>query len=362
MVDVDISQIEPLLRELWRHRATDLLLTAGSPPLMRIDGVVTPLADAAPLTEADTTTTVRTLLGTDDFARFEREREFDFAFSWAETGRFRGNAFHQRGTVALALRLIPMQIPTFEQLGLPAIAEDIAYLPQGFVIVTGPTGSGKSTTLASILNKINEERQVHIVTIEDPIEYVHSHKKSAVNQREVGSDTDSFSSGLRSAFREDPDVLLVGEMRDNETIAAALTLAETGHLVFATLHTNDAAQTLDRVVDVFQAEQQAQIRVQLAGTLQVVMSQRLIPRNGGGRVAAFEVLVANYAVRNTVRDGRTNQLRNLIVTGSKDGMVTLEQSLSELVASGAIDYEVALDHTLFPNEVQRPVGMNAESA
>jgi twitching motility protein PilT len=359
MSDVDLTHIEPLLRELWRNRATDLLLTAESPPLMRIDGVVTPLAGASPLTEDDTASTVRTLLGPTDFDRFEQLREFDFAFSWGDVGRFRGNAFHQRGTVALALRLIPMQIPTYEQLGLPAIAEDIAYLPQGFVIVTGPTGSGKSTTLAAILNKINEERQVHIVTIEDPIEYVHQHKKSAVNQREVGSDTESFTSGLRSAFREDPDVLLVGEMRDNETIAAALTLAETGHLVFATLHTNDAAQTLDRVVDVFQAEQQSQIRVQLAGTLQVVMSQRLIPRKAGGRVAAFEVLVANYAVRNTVRDGRTNQLRNLITTGSKDGMVTLEASLSELVASGAIDYEVALDHTLFPNEVQRPVGTSA---
>jgi twitching motility protein PilT len=356
MADVDISHLEPLLRDLWRNRATDLLLTAGAPPMMRVDGVVTPIDGSATLTAADTESLVRTLLGAETFEQFSRKREHDFAFSWGDVGRFRGNAFHQRGTVALALRLIPMQIPTFEQLGLPSIADDIVYLPQGFVIVTGPTGSGKSTTLASILNKINEERQVHIVTIEDPIEYVHTHKRSAVNQREVGSDTDSFSSGLRSAFREDPDVLLVGEMRDNETIAAALTLAETGHLVFATLHTNDAAQTLDRVVDVFPGEQQSQIRVQLAGTLQVVMSQRLIPRNGGGRVAAFEVLVANYAVRNTVRDGRTNQLRNLIVTGSKDGMVTLEQSLSDLVAAGHIDYEVALDHTLFPNEVARPVG------
>jgi twitching motility protein PilT len=294
------------------------------------------------------------LLGDAYWARFVAEREVDFAFSWQGLARFRGNAFHQKETVALALRLIPVRIPSFDELGLPPIVEHLVTLPQGFVLVTGPTGAGKSTTLASMIDAINEQRACHIVTIEDPIEYVHEHKRSAVNQREIGSDVDSFARGLRSAFREDPDVLLVGEMRDNETIQAALTLAETGHLVFATLHTNDAAQTLDRVVDVFQAEQQAQIRVQLAGTLQAIISQRLIPKTGGGRVAAFEVLVATYAVRNTVRDGRTNQLRNLIVTGQKDGMLTLESSLSQLVADGLVSYDEAITHTLFPHEVQRP--------
>jgi twitching motility protein PilT len=252
----------------------------------------------------------------------------------------------------LALRIIPYEIPSFDELGLPAVVERLVRLPQGLVLVTGPTGAGKSTTLAAMIDWINDHRACHIITIEDPIEYVHRHKRSAIDQREVGIDTDSFERALRSAFREDPDVLLVGEMRDLETIRAALTLAETGHLVFATLHTNDAAQTVDRIVDVFQSEQQAQIRLQLAGSLQAIISQRLVPRADGGMAAAFEVLVATYAVRNIVRDGRSNQLRNVIVTGAQEGMQTLEMSLSYLVSSGQCTHEEAATHTLYPNDIR----------
>jgi twitching motility protein PilT len=343
--------IEPLLKELQRRNATDLQITVGSPPMLRIDGHLEPSEMSEPLTGEDTSRLVRSVLGSELVDRYDANLEVDFAFPWEGYGRFRGNAFFQRGDSAMALRLIPFEIPTFEQLGLPPIVQDLAQLPQGFVLVTGPTGSGKSTTLASIIDSINAQRAVHIVTIEDPIEYVHTNKQSVINQREVGTDTHSFANALRSAFREDPDVLLVGEMRDNETIQAALTLAETGHLVFATLHTNDAAQTMDRIVDVFPAHQQAQIRLQTASTLQAVIAQRLIPRIGGGRAAAFEVLIANYAVRNTVRDGRTTQLRNAIATGTKDGMMTLEQSLTGLVADGLVSHEEAVTHTLHPNEV-----------
>jgi twitching motility protein PilT len=354
MASLDISGIDRLLDYLWERGGTDLLLTMGSPPLVRIDGELVPVEGAAVLGEEQVQQVILGVLGSELGERLHEEREVDFAFGWRDRARMRGNAFHQQGTVAMALRLIPREIPTFEDLGLPPIVDDLVRLPQGLILVTGPTGSGKSTSLASMLNVINEQRACHIVTIEDPIEYVHVHKRSAVNQRQVGSDTLSFASGLRAAFREDPDVLLVGEMRDNETIQTALTIAETGHLVFATLHTNDAAQTLDRIVDVFPGEQQAQIRVQLAGSLQCVISQRLLPRVGGGRVAAFEVLLATFAVRNTVRDGRTNQLRNIMATSSAQGMLTLEQSLAQLVIGGQVSYEEAVTHSLFPNEIPRP--------
>ena len=366
MAEVNTAPIDALLDELWKRSASDLLITADSAPLIRVDGALTKLPDTASLDADATERVVTAVLGDDLRARLHDEQEVDFSFSWRGLARFRANAFHQRGSVALALRLIPFRIPTFEELGLPAVIDDLVHLPQGLVLVTGPTGAGKSTTLASMLDTINRDRACHILTIEDPIEYVHQHNRSAVNQREVGTDTASFARALRSVLREDPDVLLVGEMRDNETISATLTMAETGHLVFATLHTNDAAQTLDRVVDVFPAEQQAQIRVQLAGSLQAVVSQRLVPRIGGGRAAAFEILIANYAVRNMIRDGRTNQLRNVILTGSKDGMQTLEGSLSALVAEQLISYEEAVNHTLYPNEITRagyqPSTTTAESA
>ncbi len=355
MSEPDLTPIDAYLHEIWNRRASDLLLTVGAPPLLRVDGALEPI-DGPPLTPEGLGRLVVTVLGEELAHRFHDEKEVDFSFGWGDAARFRANAFHQRGYAALSLRLIPRRIPTFDAIGLPQSARDLVTLPQGLVLVTGPTGAGKSTTLAAMIEAINRDRACHILTIEDPIEYVYEHRRSAVNQRELGADTNSFGRALRSVLREDPDVLLVGEMRDNETIASTLTIAETGHLVFATLHTNDAAQTLDRIVDVFPSDQQAQIRVQLAGALQAIVSQRLIPRRGdaGGRVAAFEVLVATYAVRNIVRDGRTNQLRNQITTGSKDGMQTLEASLSELVAAGVIEYEEALNHTLIPAEVRKP--------
>jgi twitching motility protein PilT len=345
--------LDGYLRELWERRGSDLLLTAGSAPLLRIDGELVPL-DEAPLTPADTSAILETLIDDAMLQQFATNMEIDFSFGQPGLSRFRANAFRQRGAVAIALRVIPFVIPTFADLDLPAVFEKLVALPQGLVLVTGPTGSGKSTTLASMLDRINEQRACHIVTIEDPIEYLHHHKRSAVDQREVGVDTVSFARAVRAALREDPDVVLVGEMRDTETIASTLTVAETGHLVLASLHTNDAAQSIDRIVDVFGGEQQAQIRVQLADSLQAVVSQRLIPKIGGGRVAAFEILVATHAVRNVIREGRSSQLRNQIATGAKDGMQTLEASLSQRVAAGLIAADDAVARSLHPGEIALP--------
>ncbi|HEY8203071.1 MAG TPA: PilT/PilU family type 4a pilus ATPase, partial [Actinomycetota bacterium] len=286
-------------------------------------------------------------------AEFTQVKEIDFSFNWKGLARFRANAFHQRGSMGLALRLIPYRIPSFDELGLPPTVERFVKASQGLVLVTGPTGSGKSTTLAAMIDWINANRALHIVTIEDPIEYTHRHKRSAVNQREVGEDSLSFDRALRSALREDPDVLLVGEMRDLETIQIALTIAETGHLVFATLHTNDTAQALDRIVDVFSGDRQGQIRVQLANSLAGIIYQQLLPKRGGGRAAAFEVLVATHAVRNLIKEGKTRQLRNVVATSQKDGMQTIEASLSDLVARGTVEYDEAVSHSLYPGEVRR---------
>jgi twitching motility protein PilT len=286
--------------------------------------------------------------------RLELDLELDFAFGWGDVARVRGNAYHQRGGHAIALRVIPEAIPDFDEIGLPSAVAGLAQLHQGLVLFTGPTGSGKSTSLASLVEWVNANRACHVITIEDPIEYLHHSKRAVVSQREVGLDTHSFAHALRSVLREDPDVVLVGEMRDAESIAITLTLAETGHLVFSTLHTNDASQALDRIVDVFAAEQQPQIRTQLAGVLRAVVAQRLIARTGGGMTAAFEVLIATDAVRNLVREGRTRQLRNVIATSRADGMQTLERGLSDLVRSGAVDYDEALAHALVPREVDRP--------
>ena len=346
--------LDRYLVELCTRRASDLLLTAGVPPLLRIDGELVKIA-CPPLTPADTERLVAEVLGPEQFAKFALDKELDLSISRPGLARFRANAFHQRGVAAMALRLIPLRVPTLAELGVPPILERFVQLPYGLVLVTGPTGSGKSTTLASMVDAVNAARACHIITIEDPIEYLHAHKRAAVNQREVGVDTYSFERGLRSALREDPDVLLLGEMRDAETIGAALTIAETGHLVFASLHTNDAAQSIDRILDVFPGDQQHQIRAQLAESLQAVISQRLVPRAGGGRIAAFEVMVANSAVRNLIREGRTNQLRNSISTGSSEGMQTLESSMAQLVTAGVITYEAALAHTMQPNELQAAV-------
>ncbi|MEV7611899.1 type IV pilus twitching motility protein PilT [Streptomyces sp. NPDC089799] len=345
--------IDHLLDELWQRGGSDLLLTSGSAPFLRVDGALRPVEGAA-LTEPEVDRLVTGVLGTELTERFRREKQVDFAFTWGEKARLRGNAFVQRGASALALRIIPFSVPSSEQLGLPPVVTGWAGMPRGFVLVTGPTGSGKSTSLAALVDHVNTHRPVHILTIEDPIEYLHHHKRAAVNQREVGTDTESFPAALRAALREDPDVLLLGEMRDPESISAALTIAETGHLVFATLHTNDTSQTLDRIVDVFPAEQQPQVRLQLAHTLVGILNQTLIPRTGGGRVAAFEVLVGTSAIRNLIREGKTRQIRNMIATGHRDGMQTLEAGINALVKAGVITHEEAVRHTAYPEDIQRP--------
>jgi twitching motility protein PilT len=350
---IDTSPVDAWLGATWERGCTDLHCTADAPPVARVDGSLEPVEGARVLSAGDTEQIVRTLLGIEAFAEFERDKHHDFSFNWGDRARVRANAFFQRGNVALALRIIPDVIPTMDDLGLPDVVNKLVDLPQGLVIVTGPTGAGKTTTLASVIDTINQRRAAHVITVEEPIEFVHHHKRALVNQREVGVDCPSFEGALRAALREDPDVLLVGEMRDLETISIALTMAETGHLVFATMHTNDAAQSVDRIVDVFPAESQNQIRVQLAGSLAAVLSQRLLPHVGGGRIAAFEVLIATPAVRNLIRDGKSAQLRNIISTGGPAGMQTLEMSLAELVNDGLVDVEDALGTSMYPKELEQ---------
>jgi twitching motility protein PilT len=355
-VELDHKDIPPLvedcLEKLWELGGSDLILSVGAPPMLRLDGSLHQ-EDAPALDAKQTRELVSHLLGPKMLGVLEQLGQVDFAISWQDRARLRGNAFLQKGTLALTLRMLPLRLPSMEELRLPESVQAWNTLPRGLCLVTGPTGSGKSTTLAAILDRINSTQSRHIVTIEDPIEYVHRHKVGAINQREVGTDTRSFADALRAVLREDPDVVLIGEMRDPESIQAALTIAETGHLVFATLHTNDTSQTFDRIVDVFPADRQPQIRLQLAHTLCGVLHQLLIPKIGGGRVAAFDVLQATQAVRNLVREGKTRQIRNVILTGSRDGMQTLETSLSQLVADGVVDYDVAVGHSLYPNEIPR---------
>jgi twitching motility protein PilT len=347
------SALEPWLQTLWDQGGSDLLLSAGSPPRIRVDGKLRPIDGAQNLTGEQIDDIAKPLLTDGQRTIFDEQLDVDFAFSWGDKARIRGSIFTARGQTALALRVIPTRIPSFEELGLPYAANWVSEQPRGFVLVTGPTGSGKSTTLASIVNSINENRACHILTIEDPVEYVHNHKTSAVNQREVGLDSPSFDRALRSALREDPDVLLIGEMRDIDSIQIALTMAETGHLVFATLHTNDAPQAIDRIIDVFPAWRQEQTRVQLAASLCAVIAQRLVPRIGGGMVAAFEVLIATHPVRNLIREGRSNQLQNVMFTNQKEGMQTLENSLAALVVENVITYEDAMSTTAHPKELIR---------
>ncbi|MGQ0843280.1 MAG: type IV pilus twitching motility protein PilT [Sporichthyaceae bacterium] len=346
------DQLDALLADLWLAGGTDLHLTAGVAPLGRIEGALRPLAER-PLAPEDTEQHARVLVSEGQWKLFESGQDLDFAFDWRQDARIRGNVFRQRGATAIAMRMIPRQIPSLEALGVPPVMQRFADLGQGLVLVSGPTGSGKSTTLASLIDAINARRAVHVLTIEDPIEYVHSHRVAAVNQREVGTDTPSFGAALRSALREDPDVILVGEMRDLESIRFTLTLAETGHLVFATLHTNDTAQAVDRMIDVFPGDQQEQIRVQLASTLTGIVFQRLVPRIGGGLAAAYEVLLANQAVRNLIKEARPNQLRNQIITSSREGMQTLESSLDALVRDGVVSYEDAIARANFPRDIAR---------
>ena len=321
---------------------------------MRVDGALRPLPNEPEYTPEITQQLVMGIMDMELKARFKKAKQLDFSFSYRDRARVRVNAFRQKGTLAMALRLIPNKIPTFAELGLPAIVEEWALLPQGFVLVIGATGSGKSTTLASMIGHINRNRPCHIITIEDPIEYIHEHNVAAVDQREIGEDTESFPLALRAVLREDPDVVLVGEMRDLESIQNALTIAETGHLVFATLHANDTAQAVDRIVDVFPGDEQQQIRLQLANTLVGMLYQTLVPRIGGGRVAAIEIMVGTSAVKNLIREGKSRQIRNTVATSQRDGMQTLEARLNELVREGVIPYDEALSRSMHPHEIANP--------
>lgn len=346
-------RIEILLEEVVRRQASDLHLQVGLPPMLRVDGSLIPIAGFNPLNESAVETLIFAILDKDQQQILEKDKEFDFSFAFGTLGRFRVNAYHERGNLAAALRLIPNEIKSISQLGVPPVVMNFANFPRGLVLVTGPTGSGKSTTLAALVDKLNSEKSMHIITIEDPIEFTHKSKKSVVVQREVHYDTYSFSAALRSSLRQDPDVVLIGEMRDLETISAAITIAETGHLVLASLHTNSAAQSIDRMVDVFPPHQQSQIRAQLANILMAICSQRLIPAIGGGRVVAAEILIANPAVRNIIREGKNHQLDAVIQTGADAGMQTMDRTLVGLVQSGVVTYDEARSFAVDLTEFER---------
>lgn len=345
--------LEMLLSHLWEKKGTDLHLTAGSAPLVRVDGTLHPVPDQPVLKPVDTEALADVLLDENDKQTLVARGDVDFAFGFDHLARIRGSAYGQRGSTTLALRMIPSRIPPMDELGLPEAVQHMVDAPSGLILVTGPTGSGKSTTMASMIDHIAQNRLSHVLTIEDPIEYVFKHGQGAVNQREVGKDTESFARGLRSALREDPDVLMVGEMRDLESIDTVLTLAETGHLVIATLHTNDTTQAVDRLIGVFPGEQQNQVRLQLSASLVGIVYQRLIPRIDGGLVAGYEILKGTIAVRNLIRESNTRQLRNAITMGQADGMQTLEMHLSELVSDRIIDRDEAVHRSLYPKEIAK---------
>jgi twitching motility protein PilT len=330
-----------------QKKASDIHLTVGMVPILRVDGVLIPVPQEEALTGEMCSKLVQSFMTQEQLERVKIRKEVDFSFGY-QNMRFRTNTYFQKGFIAASLRLIPKTIKSMRELNLPPILEKFITPSQGFVIITGPTGHGKSTSLAALINEINNTRSEHIITIEDPIEYVFEHNKSIISQREVGSDTNSFARALRSALREDPNVVLVGEMRDLETIDAALTLAETGHLVFTTLHTNSAAQTADRIIDVFPPHQQQQVAMQLANVLLGVVSQRLIPKAQGGRIVACEIMIVNSAVRNNIREGKTHQLPNIIQTSASEGMISMDKVLAELVSKGEITIDNALTWALDP--------------
>ena len=347
-----MKSLEAAFERLMQLSASDLLLSCGSPPRIRRDGSLEVLdADAPPLTPAEAERLLKELLEPADWKVLQKRRQVDFALTWRDQARIRGNAYFQRDSLAAAFRLLPLEIPGFELLGVPESVHRLLERRQGLILVTGPTGCGKSTTQAAMIDHLNKTRPYHIITFEDPIEHIHKHRMSIVDQRQVGDDTHTFSEGLRSAFREDPDVVLIGEMRDLDTISTALTIAETGHLVLATLHTNDAPQAINRIVDSYLGDQQQQVRIQLAGCLAGVIYQQLVPAIGGGRVAAFEVLIANTAVRAMIKDGKTDQLRSVLQMGLRDGSQTLERSLNQLMRAGVISEREARSHSLYPTEI-----------
>ena len=352
---LDEITLDDLLREVVQRGASDLHITVGVPPVFRIDGQLRP-GNYECIDALDSQRLLYDIMTDEQIQKFEANYELDFSYSLGKLARFRVNVYKDRGTVAAAFRLIPAKIPTIRELGLPLILEELTRRPRGLILVTGPTGSGKSTTQAAMINQINQERSAHIITIEDPIEYLHSHNKSIINQRELNQDTKSFSAALRSALREDPDVLLVGEMRDYETIGTAITCAETGHLVIATLHTNNSAQTVDRIVDVFPPEQQHQVRVQLSNTIEAVLCQQLLPRaDGPGRVCAMEVMIATPAIRNLIRESKAHQITSVIQTSAHVGMQTMDMALRDLYQRGLITYEDAVSRAMNPEEFKKMV-------
>jgi twitching motility protein PilT len=348
-------RIEILLEECIRRNASDLHLQYGLQPILRVDGVLAPIANMPVLNEEAVKRLIFATLDEEQQKILIKDKEFDYSFAFGDIARFRVNAFNERGKLAAAFRLIPNQIKGINDLGMPTIVETFAEYPRGLVLVTGPTGSGKSTTLAALIDKINREKACHIITIEDPIEFTHKSQRAVIAQREVHYDTFSFAAALRSVLREDPDVVLIGEMRDLETIQAAITIAETGHLVFATLHTNSAAQSIDRMIDVFPAHQQPQVRTQLSNMLMAVCAQRLVPAIGGGRVVAAEIMVANSAIRTLIRDGKTHQIDTAIQTGAEQGMQTMDRTLAKLVQTGVITYESAREFAVDMSELDRLV-------
>jgi len=357
--------IEDLMEEVIERKGSDLHISAGLPPYIRISGRLTP-TDRDPLTPEETQRLIYAMLNNNQRKIFEQNWELDCSYGIKGLARFRVNVYKDRGTVAACLRALSSKIPNIDDLGVAPVVKDLCHLPRGLVLVTGPTGSGKSTTLAAMINSINLDRPEHILTIEDPIEFVYESVKSVIHQRQVGEDTKSFANALRGALREDPDVILVGEMRDLETIQLAVTAAETGHLVFGTLHTSSAAQTVDRIVDVFPPEQQAQIRVQLSNSLKAVLSQTLVPRVNPkpgqfGRVLCMEVMIVTPAIANLIREGKTAQMYGFIQTGGKEGMQTLETALVNLYNEGEISFESAISKTSRPEEIHRLVGPNPPS-
>jgi twitching motility protein PilT len=353
-MELDFADV---LLEVVDRRASDLHLTAGAPPMVRVRGRLSAMEGYPTLTPTDIREIVYSILADSQRQRFENDWQIDFAYQIPGRARFRVNAYFQRAAVGAAFRLIPFEVVPLETLGLPPAVAEFANRPRGLVLVTGPTGSGKSTTLASLLDVINQTREEHIMTIEDPIEFLHQHKKCIVNQRELGSDATSFAAALKAALRQDPDVILVGEMRDLETISTALTAAETGHLVFATLHTQDTAQTIDRIVDVFGAEQQGQVRAQLSVALQGIMTQTLLPTaDGAGRCVAAEVLVPTPAVRNLIREAKSHQIYSVLQTGGQYGMQTMDASLAGLVRQGRITQQLAESRAHSPEELRRLLG------
>ena len=354
-LSLDEVHLEELLAKVQETGSSDLHLSVGRPPCVRLNGKIYDLSEYEDFRPSVVQRMIYDVLTDEQIQRFENELELDFAYSAQNIARFRVNAYRDRSHVAAALRVIPTDIPTPEQLHLPTVMMELAERPRGLMLVTGPTGSGKSTTLAAVIDKINSTRDEHIITIEDPVEFVHNHKRCVVNQRELGQDTKSFSNALRAALRQDPDVILVGEMRDNETIHLAVTAAETGHLVFGTLHTNSAAESVDRMVGVFPADEQDQIRTQLSNSLVAIISQQLLPSQEGGRVAAIEVMIANSAIRNLIRENKAHQMHSIMQTQTQIGMQTMDQALRDLYLEGVISLDMAMSRSHNASELENMI-------